>query len=203
MVVVRGRNGSNESRVRVPELTVGILIVTGCVLGALLWQRSIERGTAVLVAGRDLRRGQIVGDTDLAAVVVTSNQPLLLLRASAAEQILGMRMLVDIPSGTPINPTQVSEVEPVDARHGLVGVTVTSAEAPLDLIAGDTVRMVVVDSEVDGTRRVETLSEQATIWEITVPDEIDGRRSVTLRLPLDAMALPVGHEELHLVKVGG
>lgn len=201
--MVKGRTGGESSRVRIPELAVGVLIVTGCVLGALLWQRSTERGTAVLVAGRDLRRGQVLTDSDLSAVVVSSDQPLLLLRASAAEQVLGMRVLVDIPTGAPINPTQVSEVEPVDARHGLVGITVTAAEAPLDLMAGDSVRLVVVDSEVDGTRRVEILETMAVVWEITDPNELDGGRSVTLRLPLDAVALPAGHEELHLVKVGG
>lgn len=200
--MVAKRAGGDNPRVRVPELAVGVLIVTSCVLGALLWQRSTERGAAVLVAGRDLRRGQVLTDADLSAIVVSSKQPLLLLRASAAEQILGMRVLVDLPAGTPINPTQVSEVEPVDARHGLVGIMVTAAEAPLDLIAGDPVRIVVVDSEVDGTRRVETLGTMATVWEITDPNELDGRRSVTLRLPLDAVALPAGHEELHLVKVG-
>lgn len=202
MLVVKGRSEASDPKIRIPELAVGVLIVTGCVLGALLWQRSVERGTAVLVAGRDLRRGQVLTEADLSAVVVSSSQPVLLLRSSAAAEVLGMRVLVDLPSGTPINPTQVSEVEPVDARHGLVGVTVTAAEAPLDLMAGDSVQLVAVNVGVDGTRRVEPLSSSATVWEITTPDDVEGRRSVTLRLPISEVALPVGHDELHLVKVG-
>lgn len=201
--VATARKGGLEQRVRVPELAVGVLIVTGCVLGALLWQRSIERGTAVLVAGRDLQRGQVVSESDLSAVMISSDRTLVLLRATTAEQVVGMRVLVDIPAGTPLNPTQVSEIEPVDSRHALMGVTVTAREAPLDLAAGDTVQMVVMTTEVDGNRRADVLEKTAVVWAITSPDEIDGGRSVTLRLPIDAMAVSVGHDVLHLIKVNG
>ena len=187
---------------RVPELAIGLLIVSACVLGALLWQRSVEKGTPVLIAGRDLERGQVISDADLSAVVVSSDEPLRLLKASAASEILGKRVLADIPMGSPISAAQLSTVAPVDARHALVGVTVTLAQAPLDLIAGDSVRLVSVNSEVDGSRRVDVLGQSALIWEISAQDDLDGRRSVTLRLPIDDASSALGHDELHLLKVG-
>lgn len=189
-------------RVRIPELAVGVLIVAGCVLGALVWQRSIERGTAVLVAGRDLRRGQMLSEEDLSAVVITSEQPLSLLGISSASEIVGMRLKVDIPMGTPLAPTHVADVEPIDSRYGLVGITVSNAEAPLDLTAGDIVRLVTVDEDIDGSRIVDVVDPIAMVWEISIPDDIEGRRSVTLRLPVDAVVAPLGHDEVHLVKVG-
>lgn len=191
-----------NSRVRVPELAIGLLIVSACVLGALLWQRSVEKGATVLTASADLKRGQLISDADLSAVVVSSDQPLRLLKVSAATQVVGMRALVDIPMGTPLSMTQLSAVEPVDARYALIGVTVTLAQAPLDLMAGDKVRMVSLNREVDGTRLVEVLVAVAQIWEISPQDDLDGRRAVSLRIPIDSASLALGHDELHLMKVG-
>lgn len=193
---------SDEHRIRIPELAIGVLIVAACVLGALMWQRSMEKGTAVLIAGQDLERGQIITEDDLSAVVVSSDRPLRLLRSTAAPQVIGMRVLVDVPSGTPINSTQIADVEPVDARHGLVGITVTSDKAPLDLMAGDSVQVVSVDDSVDGTRRVEILDMVATIWATTAVEDVNDQRAVTLRVPIAASSLIQGHDELHLVKVG-
>lgn len=189
-------------RVRIPELAVGVLIVAGCVLGALVWQRSTERGTAILVAGRDLRRGQVLSEEDLSAVVITSDRPISLLRVSSASEIVGMRLKADLPIGTPLTPTHVADVEPIDSRDGLVGIAVNNAEAPLDLTAGDVVRLVTVDDDIDGSRIVEVVDLIATVWEISAPDDIEGRRSVTLRLPVDAVVALLGHDEVHLVKVG-
>lgn len=197
-----GQHEVPQARVRVPELAVGVLIVAACVLGALLWQRSVEKGAPILIAGRDLTRGQVVTDDDLAAVVVSSDEPLRLLKASAAPQIIGMRLLSDIPVGTPLSMTQLSRVEPVDERHALVGITVTLAQAPIDLLAGDSVRLVSVNSEVDGDRRVEVMAQRAKIWEISLQDDLAGLRSVTLRLPIDSASSVLGHDELHLMKVG-
>lgn len=191
-----------STRVRVPELAIGLLIVSACVLAALLWQRSVEKGAPVLIAGRDLSRGQLVSDNDLAAVVISSDEPLRLLKATSASQVIGMRVLAEIPAGTPMSMTQLSVVEPVDERHALVGVTVTLAQAPLDLIAGDSVRLVSVNRQVDGSRSVVVLAEMARIWEITTLDGLSDQRSVTLRLPLDSASSVLGHDELHLLKVG-
>lgn len=200
--IQQGPSLVGNSRVRVPELAIGLLIVSACVLGALLWQRSVEKGATILTASADLKRGQLISDADLSAVVVSSDQPLRLLKVSAATQVVGMRALVDIPMGTPLSMTQLSAVEPVDARYALIGVTVTLAQAPLDLMAGDKVRMVSLNREVDGTRLVEVLVAVAQIWEISPQDDLDGRRAVSLRIPIDSASLALGHDELHLMKVG-
>lgn len=113
-----------------------------------------------------------------------------------------MRLKADLPIGTPLTPTHVADVEPIDVRYGLVGITVSNAEAPLDLMAGDAVRLVTVDDDMDGSRIVEVVDLIATVWEISIPDDIEGRRSVTLRVPIDAVIAPLGHDEVHLVKVG-
>lgn len=183
-------------------MAIGLLIIAACVLGALLWQRSVEKGAPVLIAGRDLNRGQVVSEVDLAAVVVSSDEPLRLLKAAAANQVIGMRVMADVPAGTPLSMTQLSAVEPLDARHALVGFTVTLAQAPLDLIVGDSVRLATVNRDVDGTKRVAVLADVARIWEISTLDGFDGQRSVTLRVPIDAASLTLGHDEVHLVKVG-
>ncbi|MFM7871830.1 MAG: hypothetical protein ACKPBG_09145, partial [Actinomycetota bacterium] len=120
----------------------------------------------------------------------------------SASEIVGMRLKADLPMGTPLTPTVVVDVEPIDSRYGLVGITVSNAEAPLDLMAGDVVRLVTVDDDIDGSRMVDVVDPVATVWEISVPDDIEGRRSVTLRLPVDAVVAPLGHDEVHLVKVG-
>lgn len=189
--------------VRIPEFAIGLLIVSVCVIGAFLWQNSGTSGTPVLVTARNLERGHEIQASDLETITVTSSANIALLQASTATDVVGMRMVNDIATGSPLTPSQLTGIDPLAVGEGLVGITVTKSQAPIDLFPGDEVRLIAVDSQSDGSNLSSTIRAKVGVWDISEPDELSGDRSVTLRIDLAATEEIVGHDELHLVKVVG
>ena len=68
----RSSFASRSAAVRIPELAVGSFIVAASIAGAFLWQKSVESGTAVLVTARDVLRGEVLSESDLSRIVLTT-----------------------------------------------------------------------------------------------------------------------------------
>ena len=168
-----------------------------------MWQNSDAAGTKVLVTSRALQRGHEIQASDLSSITLTSSDDIALLATSSATAIIGMRLTTDIVAGSPLTPSQLISVEPLTPTEGLAGITVTKSQAPADLIAGDNVQVIAVDSQSDGTNLTTSIVAKVQVWEISQPDELSGDRSVTLRVVIASANELVGHDELHLVKVVG
>ena len=195
--------GLQRKGVRIPEFAIGLLIVSICIIGAFMWQNSDASGTKVLVTSRALQRGHEIQASDLSSITLTSSDDIALLETSTATDIIGMRITTDIVAGTPLTPSQLISVRPLTTTEGLAGITVTKAQAPANLAAGDNVQVIAVDSQSDGTNLTTSIAAKVQVWEISQPDELSGDRSVTLRVVIASANELVGHDELHLVKVVG
>ena len=195
--------GLQRKGVRIPEFAIGLLIVSICIIGAFMWQNSDASGTKVLVTSRALQRGHEIQASDLSSITLTSTDDIALLETSTANDIIGMRITTDIVAGTPLTPSQLISVRPLTTSEGLAGITVTKAQAPANLAAGDNVQVIAVDSQSDGTNLTTSIAAKVQVWEISQPDELSGDRSVTLRVVIASANELVGHDELHLVKVVG
>ena len=195
--------GLQRKGVRIPEFAIGLLIVCICIIGAFMWQNSDATGTKVLVTSRALQRGHEIQASDLSSITLTSSDDIALLETSTATDIIGMRITTDIVAGTPLTPSQLISVGPLTTTEGLAGITVTKAQAPANLAAGDNVQVIAVDSQSDGTNLTTSIAAKIQVWEISDPDELSGDRSVTLRIAITSANELVGHDELHLVKVVG
>ena len=195
--------GLQRKGVRIPEFAIGLLIVCICIIGAFMWQNSDATGTKVLVTSRALQRGHEIQASDLSSITLTSSDDIALLETSTATDIIGMRITTDIVAGTPLTPSQLISVRPLTTTEGLAGITVTKAQAPANLAAGDNVQVIAVDSQSDGTNLTTSIAAKIQVWEISQPDELSGDRSVTLRVVIASANELVGHDELHLVKVVG
>ena len=195
--------GLQRKGVRIPEFAIGLLIICICIIGAFMWQNSDATGTKVLVTSRALQRGHEIQASDLSSITLTSSDDIALLETSTANDIIGMRITTDIVAGTPLTPSQLISVRPLTTTEGLAGITVTKAQAPADLTAGDNVQVIAVDSQSDGTNLTTSIAAKVQVWEISQPDELSGDRSVTLRVVIASANELVGHDELHLVKVVG
>ncbi len=125
------------------------------------------------------------------------------LATSTATDVIGMRVTTDIVAGTPLTPSQLISVSPLSKTEGLAGITVTKSQAPANLAAGDSVQVIAVDSQSDGTNLTTSIAAKIQVWEISAPDELSGDRSVTLRITIASANDLIGHDELHLVKVVG
>lgn len=195
--------GLQRKGVRIPEFAIGLLIICICIIGAFMWQNSDATGTKVLVTSRALQRGHEIQASDLSSITLTSSDDIALLETSTATDIIGMRITTDIVAGTPLTPSQLISVRPLTTTEGLAGITVTKAQAPANLAAGDNVQVIAVDSQSDGTNLTTSIAAKIQVWEISDPDELSGDRSVTLRIAITSANELVGHDELHLVKVVG
>ena len=194
-------SGLQRRGVRIPEFAIGLLIVSSCVVGAFLWQGSQADGTPVLVTARPLQQGHQIVASDLATITLTSSADIALLSDAMAADIIGMRVINDMVSGTPFTTAQLTAIEPLSASEGLVGMTITLAQAPADLMAGDYVQLIAVDSQSDGSQISTAIDGRVQVWSISSPQELSSERSVTLRVTLAASLTLVGHDELHLIKV--
>ena len=195
--------GLQRKGVRIPEFAIGLLIVCICIIGSFMWQNSDAAGTKVLVTSRALQRGHEIQASDLSSITLTSTDDIALLETSTAADIIGMRITTDIVAGTPLTPSQLISVGPLTTTEGLAGITVTKAQAPANLAAGDNVQVIAVDSQSDGTNLTTSIAAKVQVWEISQPDELSGDRSVTLRVAITSADELIGHDELHLVKVVG
>jgi hypothetical protein len=195
--------GLQRKGVRIPEFAIGLLIICICIIGAFMWQNSDATGTKVLVTSRALQRGHEIQASDLSSITLTSSEDIALLETSTATDIIGMRITTDIVAGTPLTPSQLISVGPLTTTEGLAGITVTKAQAPANLAAGDNVQVIAVDSQSDGTNLTTSIAAKIQVWEISDPDELSGDRSVTLRVAITSANELIGHDELHLVKVVG
>ena len=190
--------------IRIPELAIGATIVLTCVIGALAWGGpSQAAGHQVLVASHDLERGHLFTSADLTTVEISSSSDVALLDASLAEQVVGLRATTSMSAGTPLTEGQLDRREKLDVSDGLVGLVVSLDQAPIELAAGDTVDVVAVTHESDGTITRERLPMSMEVWDVAEPDPMTGDRSVTLRIDLASAPDIVGHDEVHLVKAGG
>lgn len=187
--------------VRLPELAVGLFIVAASIAGAILWQRSVENGTAVLVTARDLSRGDVVDESDLDRVVLTTTGDIALIRATSVDQVVGRRVTADLMRGTPLAPDFLVSTRALGVLDGLAGLTVAPSSAPAELAAGDAVRVFVMRSNVEGDTVVEEVTGPIEVWEVSMPDPSSNERAVTVRCPLASIPSIVGAVQIHLVKV--
>lgn len=197
----RESTGLSASTIRVPELAVGLFIVAASIGGAVFWQRSVEAGTAVLVTSRDITRGEVLSAVDLSEVVVTASADIALIRSSAAEQVVGRRVTADLRGGTPLIPAFLSSTGSVGPLDGLVGLMVRLSSAPVELAAGDFVRIFTVETTLEGESRIEEVPGPLEIWEVSTPDPLSSERAITVKSLLESIPKLVGRENVHLVKV--
>ena len=140
------RVGSRRS-VRTPELAVGLVVVVGCALAAVLVFLQADRKTPVAAFAAAVRAGEEIERSDLRVVYVSSDGDLTTTSPQAAASFIGQRAVRDIAKGSLLTADVVSVGEAVAAGEGVVGVAVAASAMPSSSLAvGDTVNVVVSGS---------------------------------------------------------
>ncbi|MBU3689535.1 MAG: hypothetical protein B7C54_06205 [Acidimicrobiales bacterium mtb01] len=189
--------------VRVPEVAIGLAVIASSIAAFVALGGDSDSGRRVLVSSRDLPAGVVVSESDMSLVAVSSSEALAVLPETLAAEVIGMRTTIDVRAGTPLSASLLSDVTPLDASEGLVGIVVGLNQAPVDLVPGDVVSVVVIDQSVEGISTTTALPFDVSVWGVSAPDDLMKERSVTLRVPLSSIESFIGHDEMHLVKVGG
>ena len=135
---------------RLPEVAIGLLLVVGGALGALLWQLNATRTTDVLAAATEISRGDVIELSDLQAVAIRSDDDLNVLGRNEAAELVGRVALTDLAPGTLLTPEDVSETSSLGPDDGVVGLSLGAGQAPsLSLRPGDVVNVVLTPGGTD------------------------------------------------------
>lgn len=171
-------------RVRVPELMVGLLLVAGGALTAVVWHTRSTATRDVVVAARPIARGAVVAAADLRTVGVAGDS-LPLLDGEQASALVGRVAVVDLAVGVPLTEAMVVEARPLADGEALTAVAIEPGWAPSDLAAGDAVRVVTVVPDADALGDIAALFPgEISVWDVA-PTDGTSQTVITLRGPLD------------------
>lgn len=133
------------TRLRVPQLALGLFLTAGTALVFLVWHGlSIER-TPVLALATDVARGETLALEDLRVVHVGTDDALVLTPADASATVIGRTAMVDLPAGTLVTDSQLTSGPALIAGEGVVGLALQAGEYPTpDLTVGDLVTVLDV-----------------------------------------------------------
>lgn len=182
---------------------MGLVIVTVCILAALVWSRSLTATATVLVTAGPVDRGVVIGEEDLVAAEVRGGHGLGLVTGDAVDGVVGRRALVDLPAGTPVVAAMFGELPRLSRDEALVGVALDRGQAPTDLAEGDRVGIVVVPDPVAiENEPARLLVDAALVWSIEPADEFEPRAVVTLGVPIGVATEIAAAHGVRLVRVG-
>ena len=196
-------------RARIPELVVGVALMVGFALAAVLWHMSSSEKESALALARPVQRGHVIEPADLRVVYLASDDPIARLPRNQSGAVIGRVALTDMPAGTLLTSGSVAARITIGANEGVVGLALDPGQAPAkELLPGDLVNVVAgpVEGAANATASGGTtvLASRATVF--SVGDiGTQGRRFVSIKLPeLDANRVAAAAERgpVRLVLVG-
>ena len=199
---VRSLPSPGKRSVRMPEVVLGVFLVAGCAFGAVAWQRATNRTTTVVVAGRHIARGSVIGVEDLRGAQV-GGETGAMIAGTDARLLLGKVAIVDIDAAVPLTPTLLTDAAPLGIDEALSSVALEPGQFPPDLAAGDHVRIIVTTTTgAGGVVTASLLDEVGAVW--AVDSAADGRTTVvTVRGPIEIGTALAAAEDVRLLRVEG
>jgi len=196
------RNGPSSTlrrRVRLPEVALGGALVVAGAVGSVLWATR-EPDQRILVAARDLRRGESVDSGTLRWAAVSGDRINGLTDPTA---LVGRILADDVVAGSPVVPGHFRPARAVAADEVGVGVSLERGMYPPDLADGDEVQLVVTRTgePAGGAAETEVLAATARVYRIEANDaSMDGRVVVGLIVKQEAVVAIASAERIHLVR---
>jgi len=183
-----------------PEVVLGVLLVAGCALGAVLWQRSANSTSTVVVASRPIARGSIIGADDLRGAQV-GGETSAMIAGESAHALLGKVALVDIAANVPMSLSLLADTQPLGENEALSSMALEAGDYPPDLAADDHVRILVTGRpDATGSAVTTLVDEGALVW--SVEDSPDGASTiVTVRGSLSLATSIAAADQIDLVRV--
>lgn len=155
------KSAPKESRAKAPKVDFGVsavkrstkpwaifaavaLILAGGLGGYAVLSSSADV-SQVFVMSEGVVRGDIIKQTDLTTIDVAAGQATAGFTIDQADSVIGRTAAVDLPEGSLVTASSVTDQLEVPAGQALVGVALTSSQMPATkLVAGDQVRFVNV-----------------------------------------------------------
>jgi Flp pilus assembly protein CpaB len=203
---------ASSRRQRLPELAVGVLLVVGCALAALMLAAGDRDRTPVVALAGDVARGQVLTDADLSTVYVESDSAIAMTTSEDRDRLVGRAALSDLPAGALVTGEQLGDpVEILESGSGTVGLALEAGQLPsLALAPGDEVSVVAAGDPTSGRQPGEVVQRGTVvaIEEQTADGPQTGQRRwwIAIRAPQaeadDLGAVVAGGGRVQLVLVG-
>jgi len=190
-----------KRRWRIPELAVGLVLMLGGALGAILLSRSGDSIVIVVGAAHDLQRGDKITPKDLIAVETSQSLSGSFITEAQASALIGQTALVDLRASTPLTVTMFSDQQQLLPSEALTSAAIQQGNYPIDLAVGDQVRIVTVsDIALSQNALPELFDQVVTIWSLNKSENNDSAL-VTFRSSLDLSMAIAKAGEVHVVRV--
>ena len=192
---------SAKRRWRIPELAVGLVLMLGGALGAILLSRSGDSIVIVVGAAHDLQRGDKITPKDLVAVETSQSLAGSFITEAQASALIGQTALVDLRASTPLTVSMFSDQQQLLPNEALTSAAIQQGNYPIDLAVGDQVRIVTVpDIALNQNSLPELFDQVVTIWSLNKSENNDSAL-VTFRSSLDLSMAIAKAGEVHIVRV--
>ncbi len=193
-------------RARLPEMAIGLVLMVGFSLAAVLWHMSATDKVPVLALASDLSRGQVIEPGDLRVVYLATDHPVAHLPRGASGELVGRVAVADLQEGTLVTRSNVVARSPLNPEEGVVGLALDPGQFPaIGLLPGDVVN--VVTGLPEGTSAENwsaVLARRAEVYAVE-PVGTQDRQFVSLKMPEDVanrVAAAAERGSLRLVMVG-
>ena len=169
---------------RLPEMALGLALMVGFALAAVLWHASSTQREPVLALARAVDRGEVIEASDLRIVYIDSDDPVAHLGGGERNAIVGRTAAADLPAGMLLTRESVITRPAIGQGDGVVGLSLEPGQFPAgDLAIGDVVNVVAGGDAVgaDG-RDASVVAREAVVYAV---DELgtQGNKFVSLKLP--------------------
>jgi hypothetical protein len=192
---------SEKRQWRIPELAVGLALMLGGALGAILLSRSGDSIVVVVGAAADLQRGQKIAPSDLIAIETPLSLSGSFVTESEASSLIGQTLLVDLQASTPLTTSMFSDQQQLLPDEALTSAAIQQGNYPIDLAVGDQVRLVTVpDISLSQTAQPEMFDRVVTIWSLNKSEKSE-LAFVTFRSSLDLSMAIARAGEVHISRV--
>lgn len=190
-----------KRRWRIPELTIGLVLMLGGALGSILLSRSGDSVVVVVGTAHDLERGVKIKSADLVAIETPLSLAGAYVAADEASSLLGQTVLIDIRAATPLTSSMLSTDELLQPSEALTSAAVQIGNFPIDLAVGDFVRVITVpDLASSQNTQPEMFDQVVTIWSLKRFDN-DDHALITFRSSLNFSMAIASAGEVHLARV--
>lgn len=194
-------------RRRVAHLLLGVLLVVGCVGGAVWWSSSTQDRVPVLAIARPVRVGHVLESADLLSVNLPVEPGVATVADGGRSAVLGRPMAISLSPGALLTPDSVGAAAVPAPGTAVVAVGLKPGQFPPELTPGSAVTVVVTadpaGSAASGTPGV---SWRATVVGV-VAAGTDQTTVVSAQLDTAAAAqlaqMPSGRVALVLLPGGG
>lgn len=188
-----------KKRSRLSTSALGIMLVLGGVVGAVLTTRAATQSVAVVAVARELSKGDLVTASDLQLIDVPRSAAAFFVGRDQAREVIGTMLVSPVTSGSPLTSNLLVRQPALDESTVLVSVPVEIGNFPPMLSPGDNVTVIVSpDATIVDAAPPRIVAESLKVWSVDVTREGDDTTVVTLVGDADVALAIAGAGSVHL-----